>query len=124
MNANLPTSVSDLWSLAGWTMVHFLWLGTIAAAVALAARTLLRLASPNIRYTAALVCLLSLAALPPITAAWLLRVSPPLKGGAGGEIVTSAPVLLAPVALPTSATAPNPAPIIELHNPTNELASQ
>ena len=64
MNALLHASVSDLWSLAGWTMVHFLWLGAIVAAVALVARVALRSASPNARYAVAIGSLFLLAALP------------------------------------------------------------
>jgi hypothetical protein len=54
MNANLPFDTVPLWHLAGWTMVHFLWLGTLIAAVAFIVRVLSRRATPNVRYATAL----------------------------------------------------------------------
>ncbi len=83
MNALLHASVSDLWSLAGWTMVHFLWLGAIVAAVATVARVALRSASPNARYAVAIGSLFLLAALPLATAAWLLKYPLPSLEGRG-----------------------------------------
>ncbi len=114
MNALLHASVSDLWSLAGWTMVHFLWLGAIVAVLATVARIALRSSSPNMRYAVAIGSLFVLAALPLATAAWLLNYSPPLKGGAGGGI--TGPIAQSPAALPPTPAPTNP--LIEL-NATN-----
>jgi beta-lactamase regulating signal transducer with metallopeptidase domain len=80
MNAYLPLDSAQLWQLAGWTMVHFLWLGAAAAALALVCRFLLHNTAPNLRYAAALTCLLLLAVMPIAIAAWLVaQNSPHLK---------------------------------------------
>ena len=62
----------DVWQVAGWTMLHFLWLGTLAGLMAGACRLVLRRASANVRYVAALACLALLAALPVGIGAWLV----------------------------------------------------
>ncbi|MBA4104258.1 MAG: hypothetical protein C0485_00745 [Pirellula sp.] len=62
---------ASLWQLAGWTMIHSLWLG---AAVALAGgflRLACRRAAPNTRYAISLATLAALAVTPLATASWL-----------------------------------------------------
>ena len=62
---------ASLWQLAGWTMIHSLWLG---AAVALAGgflRLACRRATPNARYAISLATLALLAAAPIAAAGWL-----------------------------------------------------
>ncbi|MEX2091395.1 MAG: M56 family metallopeptidase, partial [Pirellulales bacterium] len=71
MNTLLSSGSGDLWQVAGWTMLHFLWLGALAGLAAGAFRLVLRRAAANVRYAAALVCLAVLAALPVGTAAWV-----------------------------------------------------
>jgi hypothetical protein len=71
MNAILRLDGIELWHLAGWTMLHFLWLGTLAGLAAGVGRLVLRRAPANARYGAALVCLAVLAALPVAIAAWV-----------------------------------------------------
>jgi beta-lactamase regulating signal transducer with metallopeptidase domain len=61
-----------LWQLAGWTMLHFLWVGAIVALSALACRAIVRRASESIRYAVALGCLCVLAGSPVEIAAWLV----------------------------------------------------
>ncbi len=61
----------DVWHVAGWTMLHYLWLGTLVGLAAGACRLVLRRASANVRYVAAIVCLAVLAALPVAIAAWV-----------------------------------------------------
>src|SRR4051812_12978884 len=73
MNAVVPATMSDLWFVAGWTMVHFFWLGAITGALALVCRMLLRSTSASVRYGAALATLIVLAALPLATATWLVK---------------------------------------------------
>ncbi len=75
MNAYLPFDAVHLWHIAGWTMIHFLWLGAIVAVVAFLCRLLLRRAAPNVRYAAALGCMIILTTLPLGIAAWLLANS-------------------------------------------------
>ena len=38
MNAYLSSNGIELWHVAGWTMVHFLWLGALVAAAAAVCR--------------------------------------------------------------------------------------
>src|SRR5688500_12343953 len=62
-----------LWHVAGWTMVHFLWLGALVGIAAAALRLVLRRASPNARYVAAFTGLAILTALPLFIAGWLMQ---------------------------------------------------
>ena len=55
---------SRLWLVAGWTMLHFLWIGALVGIVAAVGRWLLRRRSANVRYLFALVVFAVLAALP------------------------------------------------------------
>lgn len=81
MNIYLFASVEHAWLLAGWTMIHFLWLGTLVAAAGFAARWMPRHTSANFRYVAALSSFALLAALPIAIAAWLATNDQPLKSG-------------------------------------------
>jgi beta-lactamase regulating signal transducer with metallopeptidase domain len=76
MNALSAFAGLQVWHIAGWTMLHFLWLGTAVAAMAIVVRLLLRRAAPNVRYTVALGCLALLAALPLGIATWLTISQP------------------------------------------------
>jgi beta-lactamase regulating signal transducer with metallopeptidase domain len=60
----------------GWALVHFLWQGTLVAAVLAVANRLLRQAPPNARYAAAALALLVMLSLPIVTFA-LVRPSVP-----------------------------------------------
>ena len=55
-----------IWQIAGWTMLHYLWVGGVLGVVAVTMRRLLRGRAANLRYLAALGCfaLLSVAPLP------------------------------------------------------------
>lgn len=55
---------SGHWLVAGWTMLHFLWLGGIIGLLAGASRLLLRSARPNVRYVVALGWLAALTVAP------------------------------------------------------------
>ncbi|HEV3118011.1 MAG TPA: M56 family metallopeptidase, partial [Gemmataceae bacterium] len=55
---------SHYWLAAGWTMFHFLWIGTIVWIAALVLRSSLRRASPAVRYSAAVVLMLATTAVP------------------------------------------------------------
>ena len=58
----------------GWTLLHFLWQGVVAAAVYAAARRwTARGARPNIRYLLACTTLATMAALPVLTFSASLR---------------------------------------------------
>lgn len=52
---------SPAWTAAGWTMIHFLWLGTVIGVTGrFVGRTLLRRAPPPFRYTSSLITLAAL----------------------------------------------------------------
>ena len=107
MNADSLATFTELWSLAGWTMVHFLWLGAAAAVIAFLGRLALRRTRPTIRYAYALTCLAIIAAIPPATAAWLSTKPSPRGQGEGA-------LALQPIAQQAS-----PQPTIELHTTNN-----
>ncbi len=106
---------SRAWMLAGWTMIHFLWVGGAIGTLAGAARLAMRRATPEIRYGAALLSL-GLMAVSPVAIAWriaatnrdrpivvsddippLLRVSIPAESKPNSMIVT--PVIPAPISI-------------------------
>ncbi|MBA3485557.1 MAG: hypothetical protein H0T51_27500, partial [Pirellulales bacterium] len=70
-----------LWQLGGWTMVHFLWLGTATALIGAALRIACRRAGPRTRYAVSLLTLAALTALPLAIAAWLSLHSPGILAG-------------------------------------------
>jgi beta-lactamase regulating signal transducer with metallopeptidase domain len=76
MNAILRFDGGELWHLAGWTMLHFLWLGTAIGAGAMALRLSVHRAPANVRYVVAIASLLALAASPIGIAVWLLAGKP------------------------------------------------
>ena len=53
MNTFLWFDSIEWWQLAGWTMLHFLWLGVAVGIVAAVARLVLRRAAPVVRYAVA-----------------------------------------------------------------------
>lgn len=115
-------SDSYLWSLAGWTMIHYLCLGAAVAAAAFLSRWMLRRASANVRYAVALTWLTLLAALPVVIASWLATNPTPLKGGArGGTAITAGTPMRA--TLPNTITARQPGEVIELNQPAAQLNS-
>lgn len=61
-----------IWSMIGWTMLHFLWVGAILGALACVGRRLLRFATPELQYAYGLICLAMLALSPFIIVARLL----------------------------------------------------
>jgi len=65
------TALFPEWDLAGWTMLHFIWVGSLVAVLAALGRQLLRRAHPDVRYAYALASLTLLAAAPAVIAAVL-----------------------------------------------------
>jgi beta-lactamase regulating signal transducer with metallopeptidase domain len=95
------------WHVAGWTMIHFLWLGAIVGAAAGVLYLLLRRCSPNVRYAAALGVLTILSASPLGVAAWVVSTGPAMQfaamdEGGAGEGARGAGVLDDRVGLTTS----------------------
>jgi beta-lactamase regulating signal transducer with metallopeptidase domain len=80
---------SPLWVAAGWTMVHFYWIGAALGLAGLMGRRALRAARPEARYALALTVLAVMAVVPAATFAWLyepsirsaaIRTTPALQG--------------------------------------------
>ena len=65
----------ELWRAAGWTMLHFLWLGAIVGLLASVMRTAVRRAPPWLRYGCALFWFGSLATTPLVIGAVVLQSS-------------------------------------------------
>jgi hypothetical protein len=118
MNALTALDNHEVWHIAGWTMIHYLWMGTLIGIFALALRLLLRRAAANVRYAAALACLFVLAALPIGIASWLVSYSPPLKGTLPGGI--SKPVATIELQLPAAPSGPD---VIDLRNQQEPLVA-
>src|SRR5262245_29621867 len=76
MNAIPQLDTANNWLIAGWTMIHFLWLGALVGVAAALSRQALRRASANLRYTTTLAWLIAFVALPFATSTWLLANSP------------------------------------------------
>ncbi len=69
---------SPWWLVAGWTMLHFLWAGTLIGLLAAVSRWLLGAAGPNVRYVFAVACFLALTATPLLIAVQIkLPTAPP-----------------------------------------------
>ncbi len=66
---------SGAWLAAGWTMVHFLWLGCGIGLLAAIGKRALRPAGPHVRYAFLLACLAALVACPPVIGVWVFDVS-------------------------------------------------
>ena len=50
-----------IWQIAGWTMLHYLWVGAVLGVAAIVLRLFLRSAAANVRYVATLGSLLLMA---------------------------------------------------------------
>lgn len=95
-------SNTSLWEVLGWTMLHFLWMGSIAFVISAGVRWSVRRCSAGLRYAVALLCLLGVTA----TAAVALFVSQRQVGNA----VAGATGSVSLPAEPSSAEAP-PLPV-------------
>ncbi len=62
-----------LWQIAGWTMLHYFWVGAVLGAAALAVRPKLRSASASVRYLFALGSLLLLSVAPAVIAVVVMQ---------------------------------------------------
>ena len=62
---------SPEWSAVGWTMLHFLWVGTALGLMMAIGRRALRLRSPDAQYVYAVVCLAILAVTPIGIGTWI-----------------------------------------------------
>jgi beta-lactamase regulating signal transducer with metallopeptidase domain len=92
--------------LAGWTMVHVLWIGAVIALTGAAVRLACRHRSPALRYTISLTTLAVLASSPAAIALWLHAHSPAIFAGSP----TSTNHAADSAALGPMASAPHKAP--------------
>ncbi len=67
-----------IWQVAGWTMLHYLWVGGGLGTATLALRWVLRSAAANVRYLAALGGLALMTAAPPLIAVYVMHDLGPL----------------------------------------------
>ena len=65
-----------LWQIAGWTMLHYLWVGAALGAVGLLVRRQLRSAPASVRYLVALGSLMLLASRPSRLPSWYGQPGP------------------------------------------------
>ena len=126
MNTSLQLGGVELWQLAGWTMLHFLWVGSLIGVAAAIGRVIVRRAAPSVRYAVMLGCLCMLGGSPGGIAAWLVvhgfassvRPDAPIALGADFDSKVDATVAAAengaalrkPVPQAESPTQPNPRP--------------
>jgi hypothetical protein len=69
--------LTDAIEVLGWTLLHFVWQGTIVGAWAAALCVALRRCSANIRYLTAVTALGLMLLLPVFTIAWIEQAPPP-----------------------------------------------
>ena len=62
-----------VWEILGWTMIHYLWMGSIALVFAAGIRRVVRNGSAETRYAASLICLAALAGTAVVAAAVAAR---------------------------------------------------
>jgi len=67
-----------IWQIAGWTMLHYLWVGGLLGVIAVVLRRGMRSAGANLRYLAALSCFAILGIAPLLIAAVVTHSLPPL----------------------------------------------
>jgi beta-lactamase regulating signal transducer with metallopeptidase domain len=75
MSLTFPT-ISQLWTAAGWTMLHLMWVGAVIALIASLVRGIFRSACPETRYGVALLCLLAMSVSPALILAWVVKPGP------------------------------------------------
>jgi beta-lactamase regulating signal transducer with metallopeptidase domain/protein involved in polysaccharide export with SLBB domain/predicted nucleic acid-binding Zn-ribbon protein len=63
----------NAWLLAGWTMLHFIWVGALVAAAGAIVRLAVRRCGPNVRYASSLAMLAVVACAPVVIACALVR---------------------------------------------------
>jgi beta-lactamase regulating signal transducer with metallopeptidase domain len=105
MNPNAMTA-SPVWTAAGWTMLHLLWVGATIGLAAASLRRLARSARPELRYAIALLGLGTLAVAPVMIFVWVFEPA---------EV--PAPPTVSTVASESTARSVAAASILELHPP-------
>ena len=81
---------SRFWMAAGWTMLHFLWVGVGVGLLAASARLILRTAHPGVRYVVALLFLVALATAPCVI--YTRGLDPPPAPVSSSDVASAEPV--------------------------------
>ena len=76
MNFSVDLGHGNVWQLAGWTMIHFAWIGTALFALTFLSRLLLRRAHPTWRYATTLALFTLLAISPALIGTYLATTWP------------------------------------------------
>jgi beta-lactamase regulating signal transducer with metallopeptidase domain len=121
MSLTVLTS-SPLWTTAGWTMLHLLWVGLVIGLVAALARRLFKPARPEVRYGVALGCLLMLAISPAAIFVRVLERDTEPSRAQGRAVMSDSTARVA--SLPSSESlAPGPPDLatLALNRPNNEV---
>jgi beta-lactamase regulating signal transducer with metallopeptidase domain/tetratricopeptide (TPR) repeat protein len=92
-------TASRPWLTAGWTMLHFLWVGGVLGLLAAAGRRALRGASPEVRYAFGLLSLSAMTFAPAVIALCLPAESDRRPVRAIPEIADAAPLPHLPAAM-------------------------
>lgn len=108
MTTLLELDPAQCWRVAGWTMVHFLWIGAAIAGAAAACRVALRRAAPTVRYAGALVWFALLGASPVAIAVWFVAhdESTPFAAAPIATQAETVEVAVDPIAPPPIAARP------------------
>jgi len=115
MNASLPSfDLASLWWLAGWTMLHYLWVGLAIGLLAAMARLLLGRAPANVRYAVALGTLSALAAAPLVIAEYVAANLPAMAHvpTAAVETLDTPGAVANPAPQDGTLLSPAPAPLV------------
>lgn len=107
-----------IWQIAGWTMLHYLWVGGVLGVIAVVLRRAIRGAGANLRYLAALICFAVLGIAPLLIAALVTHSVPAMPRSEPFAGRMPVPRALPPeempaepaVTLPTFASTPAPVP--------------
>ena len=101
---------STAWRLAGWTMLHYLWVGSLLGGFAAIGRLTIRPGRVEARYAQGLVSLILLAIAPAVIAAWLVANRPTLAPEVPpGTIVALGPAAIDPTPIgPAGRAGPGP----------------
>jgi beta-lactamase regulating signal transducer with metallopeptidase domain len=120
---NLPTylstfelagpALSRYWIAAGWTMLHFVWLGTLIGLAAWAIRRVLRPLGPQVCYVALVLLLFAMSAGVLRLYGWVLASTPAPADAVPIAIAPALPAAVEqPIASAPQATVSAPAPVI------------
>jgi HEAT repeat protein/beta-lactamase regulating signal transducer with metallopeptidase domain len=97
----------------GWTLLHFIWQGTLVTALAAGLQRALAPRSAKLRYTVACGVLLLMLGLPALTVWWMSggTTSEAARGTPMADAIYLAPAHATPAVAPTAPPSPGPSPL-------------